>query len=37
VTHTVTADRYALDIYVANETAADGDCFLVDDVLVYRQ
>jgi hypothetical protein len=36
VTHTIVASCYAMDVFVGNHTARAGDCFLADDLAVYR-
>ena len=35
VTHTIATDAYALDVFIGNHTAREGDCFLADDLAVY--
>jgi hypothetical protein len=36
VTHVIEANSYALDVLIANSQARPADCFLADDLAVYR-
>src|SRR5262249_36188027 len=36
VQHTMSANAESLDVYIGNDTASAGDCFIVDDIAVYK-